>query len=156
MSCLTWFLIPSSEMHGIFTHPCVHHIHVCIALEFVLWVVWGRLPSNLFSVWINSLLLSTIFVAQMPFRVTVAIYAAFSCMWYVPKLSVLSRSIYFVLLPRASVTKHLQQVLPADKANLRFCFSQASHCPQPYSWLYYRIIWSSFLKNLLQLCLDVY
>lgn len=83
----------------------------------------------------------------MSFHTTLAIYMAFRCMWYAPKLSILTQLTYFVLLSQCLVTKHLQQVWPTDGANPPFCFSQVPRSVLSPSWLYYRIIRSTFRKD---------
>lgn len=128
-----------------FIHIYVYCIQACIAREFISWVSGGRTHSH-FSLmkkqFIMLQLRNSVSGAQMPFDATLGTRIASTCMWHVPKLSILSRLIYFILLSQCSSYEALD-----DTANPHFCFPQMPLTVLSPLWLYYTIIWAGFKKD---------
>lgn len=154
-------MIPSSEIHGILKYLCVHRIQVCIAVEFMLWVC--EVGSTLIFFYTSKQ-----FIMHQLIKYYFCCSNAFQCHCYHLYGShihvVHSQIVYSVpanLLRVTAVVLHCGLLSICSKPCLliKHIYVAVFHKPLSVlhpSWIYNRIIWSSFMKSLLGLCLDVY
>lgn len=129
-------LVPHWVICGTFIYICVHRIQMCIALEFILRVAWGRTRSCFFPLmnkrFVMRHLWDSVSVAHMPFDATLGAWIASTRMQHVPKLSTLSRLICFVLLSQCFSSEAFAPSLAQWESKSTFLlFTNALHCPQP-------------------------